>query len=273
MAAPRLPMLATLAAVLVACATPAAPPSPRHHLGAVLGDSAAATTLEPAAGGRSESDRSQAQALVDAAAERRTHGDFFGAETAAAEALRLDPGLAAGHAEWALAAEALGRPVELVAAHYSLGARLAPDDARAQLVEAAWHVRSGDGGRALEAIDRALRAEPKNAEALTRKGDVVLSQGAAAAALSYYQAALALEPNRVPALVGMADAAERAGDLAAAEAALRALIGELPEATLYRSRLIAFLRRSGQVARADAEQRLLDAKEPKDARKLRKLRR
>lgn len=270
---PQLGAALTLASVLAGCASAPQPEEQRHHLGVVLGATAEAATLEAAAAGRTDRDRGQAQARVDEAGRRREAGDFSGAEAAATEALSLDPGLAAGHAEWALAAEALGRPVELLAAHYSLGARLAPDDARAQLIEAAWYVRSGDQARALEAIERALRAEPRNAEALTRKGDLLAALGDPAAALASYGAALVIEPQRVPALVGKADAAEKVGDTKAAEAALRALIDQLPDTNIYRSRLITFLRRTGQTARADAEQRALDAKDPKDSRKLRKLRR
>ncbi len=264
---------AVSATVAASCGTTPGSRGPRSHLGAMLHQEDGTVTLEPAATGRTESDRGHAQAKVDEAGRLREQGNFPGAELAAEEALRLDPGLAAGHSEWALAAEALGRPLELVAAHYSLGARLAPDDAHAQLVEAAWHVRNGDGSRALEALDRALRADPRSAEALTRKGDLLMVRGEHAAALLSYQAALLIEPQRIPALVGKADAAERVGDRAAAEDALRALIEQVPGATVHRSRLIAFLRRTGQAARADVEQRLLDEQEPKDLRKLRKLRR
>ncbi|MCC7069994.1 MAG: tetratricopeptide repeat protein [Deltaproteobacteria bacterium] len=257
------------ALALAGCATPEAP---RTHLGAVLADDGD-VSLAPGEAGRNVDDRGSALSHSAEAAALREQGDMMGAERAAELALGLDPGLAVAHTEWALAAEALGRPEELVAAHYALGARLAPDDARAQLLDAAWHARRGDHARALEAIDRALRADPREVEAHTRKGDLLTAQGDPAAALSCYLAALAIDPHNVPALVGVADAAERVGDKGAAESALRTLIAQVPDPTLHRSRLIAFLRRTGQQARANAEQRLLDAEAPKDPRKLRKLRR
>lgn len=261
------------AGLALSCATPPVHQAPRTHLGAVLDDAGGAVSLSPAEAGRSNSDRELARERAADAGRRLDEGDLAGAELAAEEALRLDPGLGIAHSEWARAAEALGRPAELVAAHYSLGARLAPEDARPQLLEAAWHERRGDGARALEAIERALRANPRDAEALTRKGDLLVARGDAAAALAAYDAALAVDAQRLPALVGKADAAERAGDPAAAEAALRAIIAAVPNPTLHRSKLIALLRRTGQSARADAEQRLLDREQPKDPRKLRKLRR
>lgn len=261
-----------LALAASSCATPQDPPETRTHLGAVLEDDGA-VALAPPQAGRSDGDRGDAEGRAADAAHKREQGDFAGAEQAAEEALRKDPGLAVAHTEWALAAEALGRPTELVAAHYALGARLAPDDARAQLLDAAWHSRRGDSARALEALDRALLADAKDVEAHTRKGDLLAARGDAALALASYQAALAIDARRIPALVGKADAAERLGDKAAAEEALRAIIAQVPNPTVHRSRLIAFLRRTGQGARADAEQRLLDQAEPKDSRKLRKLRR
>lgn len=257
---------------LAGCATPGGPPTPRTHLGAILADDGD-VTLVPGDAGRNADDRGSALSLTSDAAKLREHGDPAGAERAAERALDLDPGLAAAHTEWALAAEALGRAEELVAAHYALGARLAPDDARAQLYDAAWHARRGDHARALEALDRALEADPRDVEAHTRKGDLLSAQGDPGAALSCYQAALAIDARSVPALVGKADAAERAGDKAAAEDALRTLIAHVPDPTIHRSRLIAFLRRTGQHARANAEQRRLDAEAPKDSRRLRKLRR
>lgn len=261
------------AGLALACATSPEQSAPRTHLGAVLDESGGAVSLSPAEAGRSDHDRELARARAEDAARRLDQGDLAGAELAAEEALRLDPGFAIAHSEWARAAEALGRPAELVAAHYSLGARLAPEEARPQLLESAWHERRGDGARALEAIERALRANPSDPEALTRKGDLLAARGDPAAALAAYDAALAVDAQRLPALVGKADAAERAGDPAAAEAALRAIIAAVPNPTVHRAKLIALLRRTGQTARADAEQRLLDREQPKDSRKLRKLRR
>ncbi|HEY4223820.1 MAG TPA: tetratricopeptide repeat protein [Myxococcota bacterium] len=256
-------------ALALACAAPA--PVHRSHLGALLDTSPPA--LDPTPQGRTDSDRQKAQALLADGARLRDAGDLPASAHALEQALQLDASLARAHVEWALTAEGLGVSPELINAHYQLGARLAPDDARAQTLAAAWAARQGDSDRALEGYDRALSIDPKSTDALARKGDLLEAKNDHAGAVTSYQQALALDAKYVPALIGMSDAAEHAGRLDVAEKTALDLVAALPDVPLYRTRLIEFYRRTNQPAKAAAAQRELDKLDPKDSRHLRKLRR
>ncbi len=263
--------LASLAAFAAGCAS--APPPHRTHLGAVLDLPGDDVELAPAPEeGRTDDDRARAKQLLADGARLRDQGDLAGSQKALEQALQLDASLARAHVEWALTSEGLGVDPALVAAHYQLGARLAPDDARAQTLAASWAERHGDVTRALEGYDRAIAADPRSVEALCRKAGLLLTRGDPAAAVTSYERALAVDDQSVPALMGLAHAAEVAGDADKAEHALRSLVTRFPTATIYRSRLIELFHRTGQTAKARAAQRELDKLLPKDTRHLRKLR-
>ena len=250
------------------------PPAHRTHLGAVLDLPNTEVALDDTpAQGRTDDDRGKAQKLMADGARLRDEGDLPGSQRALEQALQLDASLARAHVEWALTAEGLGVDSQLIAAHYQLGARLAPDDPRAQTLAAAWAARQGDFDRALEGYDKALAVDPKSVEALCRRADVLVARGDQQAAVASYQKALEVDARWVPALIGMMDAAEKAGALDVAERAGRQLVALFPEATLYRTRLIAFYRRTHQTAKASAAQKELERLQPKDTRRLRNLRR
>lgn len=264
-------ILGFLAAAAGACAGCAAPEKPRAHthLGAILDREEVA--LDPPTG-RTDEDRVKAEALVAEGRTLRDSGDLAGSQAVLEEALRLDASLARAHVEWAMTAEALAADPALISAHYQLGARLAPEDSHAQLLAAAWAARQGDDVVALEAFDRAVAADPTNIEAVTRRADLKAIRGDLDGAINDYRLALGTDAKFVPAWVGLADVAERAKDNAAAEEAHLSLVKMYPDATHYRGKLVAFYRRTGQTAKEAAAKRELEKLEPKDTRKLRKLR-
>lgn len=249
-------------------------PVHRTHLGAIVDLPGDAQLAEPTAVGRTDDDRTRAKQLLDDGVRLRESGDLAGSQKALEEALRLDASLARAHVEWALTAEGLAVEPALINAHYQLGARLAPDDARTQVLAAAWAARQGDADRALEGYDRALRVDAKNVDAWCRRADLLSSaKNDASGAMHSYQKALDVDGKSVPALMGLADAAERAGSLDVAEKSWKALIDQFPDAPLYRTKLIELLRRTHQKAKAAEAQRELDKLQPKDPRRLRALRR
>jgi tetratricopeptide (TPR) repeat protein len=259
---------AAAALLLGACASPPAPG--RTHLGAML--ETGEPELDTTQAGRSDEDRAKARALLEEGVRLREAGDLAASQQALEQALKLDASLARAHIEWAVTAEALGAEHELISAHYQLGARLAPQDAPAQIVAAAWSARQGDAVKALEGYDRALAADPRSVEAWSRRGDLLLSRGDAEAAVASFERARLVDDSFVPALIGLADAAERARRLEVAEGALKALVERFPQVALYRTRLISFYRRTGQATKANAAERELERLQPKDPRKLRELR-
>jgi tetratricopeptide (TPR) repeat protein len=257
-----------MTAALVGCNTPEKPRA-HTHLGAILDREEVA--LDPPTG-RTEDDRAKAEGLVVEGAKLRDSGDLAGSQAALEEALRLDASLARAHVEWAMTAEALAADPALISAHYQLGARLAPEDSRAQLLAAAWAARQGDDVVALEAFDRAVAADPTNVEAVSRRADLKAVRGDLDGAINDYRLALGADAAFVPAWVGLADVAERAKDNNAAEEAHKSLVKMYPDATHYRGKLVAFYRRTGQSAKEAQAKRELEKIEPKDTRKLRKLR-
>lgn len=265
-----LPSLVRLVALLAAagCAAPEPSVSGLPVAGDLVEEDPA---LRGGGGGRTGADRARAEALVDEAVKLREAGDLGAARRVLDEALQLDASFAPAHVEWALTAEGLGVETALIASHYQLGARLAPENARAQLLAATWAARQGDVDRALEGFDKALAADPRSVDGWTRRGDLLASRGDAGAALTSYERAHQVDPKAVPALMGMAEAGEKAARLDVAERAHTALVELFPRVALYRTRLIAFYRRTGQGAKAEAAQRALDEVQPGDTRKLRKL--
>jgi tetratricopeptide (TPR) repeat protein len=268
----RLGSCALALACAAACAT-TTDEAHRTHLGAVLDLPGGDVALASPEVGRTDDDRTRAQALLDEGKKKRGGGDLAGSRKDLEEALQLDASLARAHMEWALTAEGLGVEPELIAAHYQLGARLAPDDAQAQILAAAWAARQGDGERALELYQRAAAADAKNVEARARIGDLLATRGDLDGAIASFHQALELDGRSVPALSGLADAAEKAKKLDDAEAAHKALVELFPDVTVYRQRLVAFYKRTGQDDKARAADRALDKVDPGDTRKLRKLRR
>lgn len=264
----RVPALAFALALVLGCGTPEKPRA-HTHLGAILDRDEVALD---APAGRTEDDRAKAEALVAEGAKLRDSGDLAGSQAVLEEALKLDASLARAHVEWALTAEALAADPALISAHYQLGARLAPEDTRAQLFAAAWAARQGDDVVALESFDRAVAADPQNKEAVTRRGDLKATRGDLDGAINDYRLALGVDAAFVPAWVGLADVAERAKDNAAAEEAHKSLVKLYPDATHYRGKLVAFYRRTGQAVKEAAAKRELEKIEPRDPRKLRKLR-
>jgi tetratricopeptide (TPR) repeat protein len=266
-------MRAVIAAVLVAASCGTAPPAHRTHLGAIVDLPGDVQLAEPPPAGRTDDDRAKAKQLLDDGVRLRDSGDLAGSQRSLEEALQLDASLARAHVEWALTAEGLAVEPALINAHYQLGARLAPDDARTQVLAAAWAARQGDADRALEGYDRALKSDPKNVDALCRRADLLLSaKSDATGAVTSYQKALDVDAKSVPALMGLADAAEKAGSLDVAEKSWHALIDQFPDAPLYRTKLIEFFRRTHQKAKASEAQRDLDKLQPRDTRRLRALR-
>lgn len=255
------------------CAAPEPAAGGPGDLDAVL-DDARAEGSDPSLDGkpgRTAADRARAEALVAEGTRLRDAGDLPGSRRVLDQALQLDASYARAHVEWALTAEGLAVEPAQVASHYQLGARLAPQDARAQLLAAAWAARQGDTARALEGYDRALVADPRSLEAWARRGDLLLVRGDAPAAVASYERARAVDPTFVPALMGLADAGEQAARPDVAETAHRELVELFPRVAIYRTRLIAFYRRTGQDDKATAAQRALDKVQPGDTRKLRKL--
>lgn len=272
------PLLAALLLAAAVAPTGCAAPEPAGggpgDLDAAL-DDALAGGGDPSLGGkpgRTAADRARAEALVAEGTRLRDAGDLPGSRQVLDQALQLDASYARAHVEWALTAEGLAVEPALVASHYQLGARLAPQDPRAQLLAAAWAARQGDAARALEGYDRALVADPRSIEAWARRGDLLLARGDALAAVASYERARAVDPAFVPALMGLADAGEKAARPDVAEAAHQELVELFPRVAIYRTRLIAFYRRTGQDDKATAAQRALDKVQPGDTRKLRKLR-
>ena len=266
----RRPLLVLVATACAACAAPG--PQHRVHLGADLDAPVEPGLSDPSPQGRTDDDRQRAQALLADGEKLRDSGDLAASAHALEQALQLDASLARAHVEWALTAEGLGVSPELINAHYQLGARLAPDDPRAQTLAAAWAARQGDVERALEGYDRALAVDPKSVEALCRKGDLLEAKGDHAGATALYKKALDVDGKRVPALIGLADVSEKTGALDAAEKSDLELVSLFPDAPMYRTRLIAFYRRTGQGAKAAAAQKDLERLQPKDTRHLRQLR-
>lgn len=223
--------------------------------------------------GRTDEDRARAQALVVDGVRLREAGDLPASQAALEEALRLDASLANAHIEWAITAEGIGAATALVGAHHQLGARLAPENARAQLLAASWGARHGDASVALEFFERALAVDPSNVEARARKADLLFARGDLEGAIASYRLALSVDAASVPSWTGLAEAAEKADRREIAEEAHLALIELSPDATIYRTRLVAFYKRTGQAAKALAAQRELERRDPRDPRRLRKLRR
>ncbi|WP_237365318.1 tetratricopeptide repeat protein [Rhizorhapis sp. SPR117] len=78
--------------------------------------------------------------------------------------------------------------------------RLAPDNSRSWTDIARFRLALGDQGGAVIAADRAVRADPRNVDAIIFRGMLVRDQYGPLAAIPWFQKALALDSNNVPAL-------------------------------------------------------------------------
>jgi tetratricopeptide (TPR) repeat protein len=212
-------------------------------------------------------------ALIARGVTLRENGDLDGSRAALEQALAIDSAVAGPHVEWAITAEALSLDPGVIASHYRAGARLAPQDARAQTLAADFAARQGDIEGALDGYDRAIAADARCVEAHVRRADLLTAKGAVEPAIGDYRAALALDGSHVPALAGLTVAAERAEEMKLAEEAHKKLINLFPSVHHYKAKLVAFYKRTGDDAAARALERALERAEPRDNRKLRKLRR
>ncbi len=118
--------------------------------------------------------------------------------------IQPDPGgqVAAGRA---MALLALGQPE---AARLAVQAALlsAPEGAEASLAAAALAQAEGDRAGAERLLDRLLTREPRQVEALIRKGSLLFSRNEPTEALARFDAALAVTPGQVSALLRRAEA-------------------------------------------------------------------
>jgi tetratricopeptide (TPR) repeat protein len=132
-------------------------------------------------------------ALRDAAA-----GDADPRYRAEAERMQARAWQALG--EMDKAAEAFGRML-----------KLKPESSRGWADIARFRLALGDRGGAVIAADRAARADPRNADAITLRGMLVRDQYGLRAAMPWFEKALAIAPNNVPALLEQAATAAELG--------------------------------------------------------------
>jgi putative PEP-CTERM system TPR-repeat lipoprotein len=130
--------------------------------------------------------------------------------------------------------------------------RAAPDFAPAHILEARLKVAAGDSDGALALLDRVIKGEPGNYEALQLKGDllfVVKKQDDAA--VRAVRQALKARPDWLPARVSLIDILLSRGDLAGAKTEIDALKRTLPNhpQTRYFEARLAFLKHDYKSAR------------------------
>ena len=89
--------------------------------------------------------------------------------------------------------------------------KLTPENSRGWADIARFRLALGDRGGAVVAADRAARADPRNADAITLRGMLVRDQYGLRAAMPWFEKALALDPNNGPALLEQAATAAELG--------------------------------------------------------------
>jgi RHS repeat-associated protein len=148
----------------------------------------------------------------------------------------------------------------LVAALPVAGAQPA-GDASSLLAEAGAAAQAGDVARALGLVDRAIQADPANAQSWLYKGMLLRTSGKPADAVEPLRKAVALNARYAAAWRELALACEAAGDAAGAQAALAKVVELDPADAQAKARLDALGQAAAQRAEvADPEAALRDFK-------------
>lgn len=209
--------------------------------------------------------------LVEEGRAHRVAGAYERARHAFEAAIRSAPEFGIAHLEWAITAQFLGLPAEEIRPRFARVMALMPENPRAWFELGVFEEAHGDDDAARRAYQEAVTLRAEYTDAALRLAALLFRAGAIDEAYAQYQHVIGQLPKSVPALLGFAEVAERKGALVEAEAALRSIIDLYPGVLPHRQRLVAFFVRTAQDEKAERARSEVEARSPKDERRLRRL--